>query len=105
MVDKGEGYAGYQELKDGIYHGYQPLKPRKTPKFTAEYGLASGMLNIAVARDLDSIPKGDKEDGSQYQYVSAHNVSRGQYIPPTNPHLPNLDVAAVPQQQQPEAEE
>ncbi|KAL3076218.1 hypothetical protein niasHT_038355 [Heterodera trifolii] len=104
MVDKGEGYTGYQELKDGVYHGYQPLKPRKTPKFTAEFGLSSGMLNIAVARDIDSIPKGDNQDGSQYQYLSAHNVARGQYTPPTNPNLPNLDIP-VQQQQQEVAEE
>ncbi|CAK5087474.1 unnamed protein product [Meloidogyne enterolobii] len=47
MVDKGEGYSAYQDLKDNsFYHGYQPLKPRKTPKFSAEYGLGSGMLNM-----------------------------------------------------------
>ena len=49
MVDKGEGYSAYQDLKDNsFYHGYQPLKPRKTPKFSAEFGLGSGMLNMFV---------------------------------------------------------
>nr|CAD2165160.1 unnamed protein product [Meloidogyne enterolobii]CAD2166484.1 unnamed protein product [Meloidogyne enterolobii] len=84
MVDKGEGYSAYQDLKDNsFYHGYQPLKPRKTPKFSAEFGLGSGMLNIAVARDIDAIPTGDKEDASQYQYISAHKVKKDE--PVVNP--------------------
>jgi hypothetical protein len=49
MADKGEGYQGYQDRKDNsIYHGYSALPPRKSPKFNAEYGVASGMLNMWV---------------------------------------------------------
>uniref|UniRef100_A0A915DS24 Uncharacterized protein n=1 Tax=Ditylenchus dipsaci TaxID=166011 RepID=A0A915DS24_9BILA len=78
------GYTGYQELKEEGYHGYQPLKPRKKPQHDADYSIQSGMLNIAVAKDLDSIPSGDKEDAGYYQSVSAHNVQRGIQQPPAN---------------------
>uniref|UniRef100_A0A915M7X5 Uncharacterized protein n=1 Tax=Meloidogyne javanica TaxID=6303 RepID=A0A915M7X5_MELJA len=63
MVDKGEGDNRYQELKDGIYHGYQPLRARKTLTYSA------------VARDIDSIPSGPKDAGD-YQMITAHKVNR-----------------------------
>ncbi|KAI1695395.1 hypothetical protein Ddc_21253 [Ditylenchus destructor] len=89
MADQGGGYRGYEELKDGLYHGYAPLKPRKTPVFQAEFTPNSGMLNIACARDLDSIPSGEKNDASQYQYVqSAHKTNR--YAEPDAAVQPNL---------------
>uniref|UniRef100_A0A914HZT8 Uncharacterized protein n=1 Tax=Globodera rostochiensis TaxID=31243 RepID=A0A914HZT8_GLORO len=76
MADNGEGDGRYRELKDGLYHGYQPLRARKQTNFTYTPNFVPGALNISVARDLDSIPSGPKEDGAQYQMISAHKVNR-----------------------------
>ncbi|CAK5014495.1 unnamed protein product [Meloidogyne enterolobii] len=75
MVDKGEGDNRYQELKDGIYHGYQPLRARKTLTYSYTPEFMPGALNIAVARDIDSIPSGPKDAGD-YQMITAHKVNR-----------------------------
>ena len=46
MVDKGEGDQRYQELKDGIYHGYQPLRARKTTTYSYTPDFIPGALNM-----------------------------------------------------------
>jgi hypothetical protein len=98
MVDKGEGDNRYQELKDGIYHGYQPLRARKTTTYSYTPDFIPGCLNMyeqklvfpknpcasfsnfsAVARDIDSIPSGPK-DGSDYQMITAHKVNRAPMV-------------------------
>lgn len=96
MVDKGEGDNRYQELKDGIYHGYQPLRARKSNTYNYTPEFMPGALNMfvtctkvffdhfhsisAVARDIDSIPSGPKDDGAHYQMVSAHKVNRAPMV-------------------------
>ncbi|KAL3076333.1 hypothetical protein niasHS_013604 [Heterodera schachtii] len=100
MVDKGEGDSRYQELKDGIYHGYQPLRARKTFTYTYTPEFVPGALNIAVARDLDSIPSGPKDDGAHYQMVTAHKVNRAPK--PEDPYAWLQPQAPKQQQQQQE---
>ena len=52
MVDKGEGDQRYQELKDGIYHGYQPLRARKTITYSYTPDFIPGALNMFVSNGM-----------------------------------------------------
>lgn len=52
MVDKGEGDQRYQELKDGIYHGYQPLRARKTITYSYTPDFIPGALNMFVLNGI-----------------------------------------------------